>query len=285
MELHITSGEGVGAHLVQSGVASDVLVWRDVLYDGPTRSPGWPDDAALRERAAFLEAHTGGGLSREVIVETLRREYATLAAASEGVVLWFDACLFDLSMLCHILACLSRRGMTDADLICVEEFPGVVPFHGLGQLTAAQLVSTAEGCRPVTAEQFACACRVDRALARRDLEAGAELARDPAAPLPGIAAAMGRWLQEHPNAQTGRGRLEQLALDAVLAGRRTFADIYAFAVAGDDPPQFWGDTSLAAKLNDLARRRPPLVRIEGPGAFLPQWREGPDRDAFRIYPT
>jgi hypothetical protein len=47
--------------------------------------------------------------------------------------------------------------------------------------------------------------------------------------------------------------------------------IFKFVAAADVPPQFWGDITLWAKINALAEREPPLVRIDGPMDRLPQW--------------
>jgi len=60
--LHITSGDIAGDSLRKSGIAGEVFVWHDILYDGP-KNPGWPDEAALHARAQFLEDATGGGLT------------------------------------------------------------------------------------------------------------------------------------------------------------------------------------------------------------------------------
>lgn len=38
-------------------------------------------------------------------------------------------------------------------MICIDAFPGVTSFYGLGQLTPAQLASLSPDRQPVTAEQ------------------------------------------------------------------------------------------------------------------------------------
>jgi hypothetical protein len=283
--LHITSGDSAGVSLENSGVSGEVFVWRDILYDGP-RMPGWPDEKTLRARADFLEETTGGGLTKAHILATLQAQYEKLEAAKlyDKIVLWFDACLFDQSMLSHILACMRSRGMEEAELICVDAFPGIVPFNGLGQLTPQQLASVYDRRRVVTKDQFLFAEHVDTAFALQHYDIFEELAIGNDVPLPWIPAAVARWLQEQPDEVTGLGRLEQLALDAVRCGCVAPKEIFAFAATRDTPPQFWGDITLWGKINKLANRRPPLVRIEGPKPFLPQWIEGADLKAFRVYP-
>ncbi len=281
--LHITSGDCAGSRLAESGIPGEVFVWHDILYDGP-RKPGWPDDDTLAARALFLEQATGGGLERSHIRETLEAQYRRLAAApgDKRIVLWFDACLFDQSMLCHILACLHHRRIRRAELLCVDSFPGILPFHGLGQLTPPQMASLYDQSHPVTDDQFRFAEIVDEAFADQDLSFLAELSRWTDAPLPWIPAAVTRWLEERPDPATGLGRLESLAMEAICSGCETPDEIFSTVAAADTPPQFWGDITLWAKINALADRR--LVQIDGPTTRLPQWEGVADLKRFRVSP-
>ena len=81
---------------------------------------------------------------------------------------------------------------------------------------------------------------------------------------------------------TGLGRLESLALEAVQSGCEKPGDIFSAVAAADTPPQYWGDITLWAKINALADRDPPLVRIDGPLPRLPQWAGVADLNRFRI---
>jgi hypothetical protein len=242
------------------------------MYDGP-RCPGWPDEETLNARAVFLEKATAGGLNKRRILETLHHQYRKLmqAAANEHIVLWFDACLFDQSMLAHILTCLFHRGAQGVELLCVNAFPGIEPFHGLGQMQPDQLASVYGNRQPVSNSQFRFAVRVDKAFATQDSGVLTELSQATNAPLPWIPAALARWLQERPDPVTGLGRLEDLTLRAIRAGCMTPSKIFTAVAAADTPPHFWGNITLWAKINALAEREPPLVRIEGPMDRLPQW--------------
>jgi hypothetical protein len=283
--LHMTSGDIAGDSLAKSGIPGEVFVWHDILYDGP-RKPGWPDDDTLEARARFLGESTGEGLSRQSVLETLKAQYAKLktAARYDMVVLWFDACLFDQSMLCHILTCMRVLGMETADLLCIDAFPGIEPYHGLGQLSPDQLASVYDRRQPLKTDQFLFAERVDRAFALQDPVAFKELSGFTDAPLPWVPASVLRWIKEQPDPVTGLSRLEQLALEAIRSGCETSADVFSFVSARETPPQYWGDITLWEKINALADREPPLVRIEGPRARLPQWEGIADLKLFRVYP-
>ena len=283
--LHITNGDAAGALLAECGVGGELLVWRDVLYDG-LRNPGWPTLETLHARAGFIADMTAGGLSPDVVRRSLDQQYARLRAArrAPGIVLWFDACLFDQSMLAHVITCLAHLEISGADLLCVDAFPGISPYNGLGQLTPEQLASVYDQRRPLTAPDFAYAERVDRAFATQDANRLAALAEDDAeaVPLPWVPAAVRRWLAEQPDPATGLGLLETLALDAISEGADSPSAVFRAVAAADTPPQYWGDTTLWAKIYGLARRQSPLVAIDGPTPELPQWEGGRPLAAYRL---
>jgi hypothetical protein len=62
-------------------------------------------------------------------------------------------------------------------------------------------------------------------------------------------------------------------------------DIFNHVSKIDTPPQYWGDITLWAKINGLAEREPPLVRIEVPTERLPKWGGIEEVKRFRIYPV
>ncbi|MBN1755713.1 DUF1835 domain-containing protein [bacterium] len=281
--LHITSGDSAGGSLARAGLPGEVFVWHDIMYEGP-RHPGWPDEDILNARAVFLEEATAGGLDKQLVLETLRNQYRRLAESTtrEHIVLWFDACLFDQSMLAHIMTCLHLKDAVNVELICVDTFPGIVPFNGLGQLRPDQLASLYGRRSAVTEEQFRFAKVVDKAFATQDAALFEKLSEIIKAPLPWVPAAVARWIQEQPDQKGGLGRLESLALTAIREGNETPGSILASVASADTPPQFWGDTTLWAKINGLAGRTPPLVQIQGPADRLPQWESELSLGDFRI---
>jgi len=281
--LHITSGDIAGGNLAKAGLPGEVFVWHDILYDGP-RSPGWPDEDTLNSRSSFLENSTNGGLDRKFVLETLCNQYRKLAEAAihAPIVLWFDACLFDQAMLVHILTCLSHRGARDVELLCVDTFTGIDPYHGLGQLRPEQLASLYGSQNSVTDEQFRYGAVVDKAFATQDISLFTEISEMPEAPLPWVPAAVARWIQEQPDPNSGLGRLEHLAMTAIQGGYETPAEIFKSVASADTPPQFWGDITLWAKINGLADRVPPLLQIHGPADRLPQWESELSLNDFKI---
>ena len=280
--LHITSGDCAGQLLSETEIAGEIFVWHDVLYEGPRKAAGRPDIDILNARADFLSDFTGGGLTTDRVLGTLKHQYEKLVSATnyDNISLWFDACLFDQSMLAHILACLKELDITNVELLCVDEFPGIEPYNGLGELTPEQLASVYDSRTLVTTEQFAYAKIVDQAFAIQDMDAFIELSNQADAPLPWVPAAVTRWLQEQPDSKTGLGRLHTLALAAIKNGNDSPVSIFETVAQTDSKPQYWGDTTLWAKINELADRD--LVQITGPTPKLPQWPGQGDLNEFSI---
>lgn len=287
INLHITSGDCCGKILAESTVLGEVFVWHDVLYEGPRKNGGIPDEKTLLARAAYLEEMTDGGLDRGKVFDTLQKQYQKLvnAAQYEGIVLWFDACLFDMSMLVHILACLKAVRTKNIQLLVVDKFPGIDPFNGLGQLNHKQMASVYDQRIPVTDSQFSYAEKVDLAFAEQDMELFSELAKQKNAPIPWVPATVARWLEEQPDPDFGLGKLQRLALNAIRNGCDSPGQIFQAVAAADNKPQYWGDTTLWTKINALAERHPPLVKIEGPAEKLPQWDCSENIRDFRVYPV
>ena len=281
--LHITSGDCAGDLLSKSNISGDVFVWHDIMYDGP-RNAGWPSEETLKARSEFLEVTTGKGLKKEIILDTFKKQYQKLIDAGNYklIVLWFDACLFDQSMLVHILTCLRHRNIQNVELLCVDTFPGIKPYNGLGQLSIPQIESVYIQRQPVTDSQYAFAKIVDQAFATKNLTLLAKLATDTTAAIKWIPAAASRWLQEQPDPITGLGKLEQLALNAIRKGKDNPVDIFVDVAMNDTPPQFWGDTTLWEKINTLADHTPPFIEIKGPISKLPQWESKLELKDFKI---
>ena len=110
---HITNGESVVMSLRDSGLAGDVLAWRDALHEGPV-----PAGLALEQlsvvRAGFL---TQAGLSvpGEDVAASFRQRDASLKStySHDEIVLWFEHDLYDQLQLLQLLSWFSRECLTN----------------------------------------------------------------------------------------------------------------------------------------------------------------------------
>ncbi len=292
--LHITNGD-CAAVTLRVFADGPVTITADVLHEGP--APRVDGDAWHESRARFL-ASDGDATVEQVRSDLARWDRTILDARDRGdnLVLWFEHDLFDQLLLIRTLDLIgdpeSVAQHQNVSLICIDRFPGVERFIGLGQLDATQLASLYPSRRPVTAEQFALASAawaafrspdprelfelavrltasarasaVRRSVPRRrkadttdDSHAGT--ADDPA--LPFLGDALLRFLAEFPSLENGLSRTETLALTALRAGPLTGGALFDATQKQESRP-FMGDAPFFDVLRGLAAGRVPLLTID-----------------------
>lgn len=252
--LHLTNGESAAESLRRSGVPGRVISWQDVLHEGPVPA-GLTLEGMSDVRARFL-AHWDGESFPAVSASFDERDGALRSA--RHVVLWFEHDLYDQLQLLQILATLSNEPGTAAEMICIDAFPGIVPFYGLGQLTPMQLASLWPKRQPVTAEQHSLGARAWKAFTSPDPGAVLQLLATDLGALPFLGNALRRLLDEYPAPPTGLGRTERQLLQAIARGVRSFAELFAANAAAEEA-SFMGDTTVESRLEALIRARTPLV--------------------------
>jgi hypothetical protein len=266
--LHITNGDCAAATL-REFIRDPVVITADPLFEGP--APRLEGDAWLDTRAGYLASATSG-----TTYDQTRRDLGdpdrAIAGAGERdeVVLWFEHDLFDQLLLIRTLALL-RHQKIPATLICIDRFPGVERFLGLGQLTAIQLATLVDTRREVTGDQYELATTAWAAFREADPTALVEMVRqrnpDTADALPFVRAALKRFLAEYPSTRNGLSHTDQLALDALEDGPLTGGALFRQTQASEERP-FLGDFSFYDGLRRLASAAVPLVTINGPGTGL-----------------
>ncbi|MEH6651728.1 MAG: DUF1835 domain-containing protein [Motiliproteus sp.] len=281
--LHITNGDSAGELLRQSTIDGDILVWRDLIFQGP-RNPGWPSDATLDARAQFLNDFSGGGIGHDAIRQDLQQCYQRLSQADDyqQIVLWFDGCLHDQSVLVHVLSCLPESVIERTELLCIARFSRIEPFDGLGQLSPQQLASCYPQRQSISTAQREYGRQIDSAFADADSVRLQQLANNPQPPLPLLPAAIDRWQQEQPDPKTGFGKLHCLALEAIRQGADSPTKLFHAVASSDTHPQYWGDLTLWHKVNELAEQQPALIKISGPADRLPLTASPAELKSFQL---
>ena len=269
--LHVLNGDAVRVTLERSDVPGTFAVYADVLHEGPVlRLTG---TVAWREvRSRFLSS------SYADYVDVLRR-YEEWDASMEAfgqydeVVLWFEHDLFDQLLLLKHLDWFSRRplGHTRLSLICIGEFPGFEPFHGLGQLDPDQLTSLLSTRQPVTGGQLALGSQAWRAFTAPDPTELDVIAQGEVDELPFVGGALRRFVEEYPARGTGLPRTERAVLDLLAEGPMTPAQVFV-AEQTREERVFMGDTTFWDRVCELAAGPTPLVLLD----IQPNGRALPD---------
>jgi hypothetical protein len=260
--LHVTNGD-VAAELIRlSGVTGEVTVTADVLHEGPAPG-GLPPERWRKVRARYLAE--SGYDDYDSCLARLTRWDRTLEdfRPYDELILWFEHDLFDQLLLIRVLDGFAGRnlGTTELSLISIGELPGVVPFHGLGQLSPPQMASLLECRQRVNEGQKLLARDAWRAFCAPDPGDLGALLRHDLSPLPFLQGALRRHLEEFPSVRNGLSRSQQQALRGLAAGASTFEDLFR-ATQRMEERVFMGDRSFLRLLHELAAPPWPLLRFE-----------------------
>lgn len=260
--LHLTNGDCVAVPLRESAVGGEVSISADVLHEGPAPA-GLSAERWRKVRARYL-AESGYEGYDECLRDLAEWDRKIDEARNyDEVVLWFEHDLFDQLNLIRLLALLSERPLvgTRLSLVCIGEYPGIEPFHGLGQLAPEQLAALFEERVPVSRAQIDLAREAWLAFCSSD-PSGVEalLARDTGA-LPFLAGALRRHLEEFPSTLDGLSRTERQSLAAIADEPLTFSALFR-AVQGMEERVFQGDLSFLRVLRGLAAGPHPLLKLE-----------------------
>ena len=189
----------------------------------------------------------------------------------DEVVLWLEHDLFDQLLLVRHLDWFSRQPMrrTRLSLICIGEFPGFEPFHGLGQLDEVQLASLLGTREPVSTEQLTLGRAAWDAFTAPDptrLDAAANDASQSV--LPFLAGALHRFIEEYPAVGDGLPRTERHILELLADGESSLAELFR-AYQKTEERVFMGDTTFWRRVRELAAGPAPLVWIKGDASEPP----------------
>lgn len=149
-------------------------------------------------------------------------------------------------------------------LICIDRFPGIERFVGLGQLDARQLSTLVERKEPVTNSHFDLAVRAWAAFRAPDPVALVRLARERPDALPFLADALRRLLAEYPSSANGLSTTARHAMEAMEEGPLDGGALFQRTQDREDRP-FMGDRGFFDVIGCLASARTPLVRIDPEG--------------------
>ena len=258
--LHVANGHSLTASIAHAGIPGSLSVWADVLHDGPVPG-GISDDELTQVRAEYL---AGTGASPDDVVAELRgweRAIERLAEFKE-IVLWFEHDLFDQLNLIQLLDRLARKSRRGAHitLISIGSFPGRLSFKGMGELTPEELAPLYETRVPVRDDQYELAQKAWVAFRSPDPRHIEELIAIDTSPLPFLAAALHRHLEEFPSTANGLSRSEHRLLELIAGGqtdiRGTFPQMHVGETAF-----YIGDLSYWDRARELAGTSPPLLEI------------------------
>ena len=239
----ITNGDHAANALAAHFPDAEILIWRDVLIEGPV--PGGIDDEALADiRARHIEQAFGVS---DVRSDFTRRDQALKAIASgDRVELWFETDLHDQLQLIQVLARFAAV-KNPPELWLTQAPPPLL----------SRIDDMAKTLARVTPGQIAEGANLWRAFRAETPEAILHAIAIPGE-LPETRAAFARMFEEYPGASDGLGRIERKALLAIRDGAITPGLAFRHYQQTETLP-FLGDLGFYFRLEQLAAGPSPLL--------------------------
>jgi hypothetical protein len=266
--VHIRCGSDIRERLKEAGFAGDFLEVGDPVCQGPVPRDG--DFIAVRAR--FLS--DSYGVSYADAQARLTRERDGLREAFgkyQRIVLWFEHDSTDQLCLARVLAeAAAQRHLPVMELICIDRFPVITRFIGLGHLSPAALRSLWDERRRVAPALRKLGAAVWDALRDPSPMALHAIAAGGTPELPVMAPALRRHLQELPWNGDGLSLTQRLALEALRAGSRTVSALFRATQLESEPLPFLGDLMFWAVLRDMQRVADPPFAVANEEADWPK---------------
>jgi hypothetical protein len=137
--LHILNGDSTALGFEDTGLKGDILVWREVLSEGPLEENIVSGSFWRRREEWICETFKE---TPENYQQNVLDELTKLSGLYDEINLWFE---FDLHCQVNMLGVMTYfKQKTDLSapaiyLICPADFPGKEDFRGIGELTGEEL--------------------------------------------------------------------------------------------------------------------------------------------------
>lgn len=246
-ELHILNGDYACELWKKCNFQTQSLVWREIYLEGPL--PDTDDLAVFRAaRAEYLSHFTElAGIGAARLGQYLRKlDESVLNLPDESeLMLWFDRCIFDQTLIMRILYLLARRKTMPGNvfLYCCDGYC----------LTDNDFKNGYAGRIQLLPHDLRTAGKAWLLFLRKDADGLLKLAREEDFErLTGMKKALIRCADEMPD-QNGLTRTQRQIMQLVAAGRHSFPEIFKGLDAFEEYP-FLGDTACRRQLEVLVRK-------------------------------
>lgn len=257
--LHITNGDNAAGIIKASPVKGDILPWRDTMHDGP-----FPEGLSL-EKASALRAEY---LSREGLNEDevrrgfeLRDAHLKGAGKYEEIILWYEHDLLDQLQILQLLHWFNsvEKATTKLSMVCINQFNGITPFRGLGQLTPEQITTLHPERKTISNEQLTLAAKGWAAFRNPNPQILAAFINSDLSALPFLKKALKRHLEEYPSLQNGLNKTQNKILNFINEGAKDPVENFKACLISETV-FFQGDWSHFNEISRLCNGAKPIVK-------------------------
>jgi hypothetical protein len=239
----ITNGDHAANALAAHFPDAGILIWRDVLIEGPV--PGGIGDEALADiRARHIEEAFG---VNDVRADFSRRNESFKGIGSfDQVELWFETDLHDQLQIVELLARFAKQPPKSRPLLALAAPP-----------LSSHVEAASNSMRMITDADYEAGSAMWQAFRASTPEGILAHARTSGA-LPEVRASFDRLIEEFPSPRDGLGRIERAALKAIRDGAITPGLAFRHYQQTEALP-FLGDLGFFYRLEELAGVSTPLI--------------------------
>lgn len=264
--LNITNGDGAGNLLKVSDIQGEVLPWQDTMQSGP-----FPSGLSLEEHSKLrAQFFSGPNMPLSEVEKDFQARDEKLKSFKhfDEVILWFEHDVLDQLQILQILNFFAAQELesTKLSLICINQFEGIEPFRGLGQLTPEQIATLLPLKSEVTPLQLQTAQSGWQAFCSSDPTDLEKLIHSDISSLPFLKAALKRHLEEFPSIKNGLNKTQNKILELVSQGvTKPGQNFHEFM--NSETVFFMGDWTHFREISRLCNGEQPLLNCEPNGKF------------------
>ncbi|MFA6277735.1 MAG: DUF1835 domain-containing protein [Pedobacter sp.] len=219
--LHILNGDATLFVFKQTKIEGDILVWREILADGPVSKTN------LWELRSDWISKTFGenpaNYQQKVITEAEKLNHLD---KYDEVTLWFEYDLTCQINLIYILSAINYRKDNSISLICPETIEGMPNFRGLGELNPMQLKKLISQKVKLQKADLELANKAWDLYIENDVEQIKDFLTQDFRNLPLLKKALKAHLLRFPNPSTQLNHIEELLLILSNSGISSKAELY-----------------------------------------------------------
>lgn len=258
--IHIVNGDVVGNKIRH--IEGEIIVWRE-MYDFGPLSLEWTKEEQLKRRAAFFEQRLE--IPAKLFISNCVKQNNLLSNIStkEEVVLWFEHDRYDQTMLMYLLTELSSLGIKNLSMVSINQYSGIHPFHGLGQLSSEQLIALVDDKKELSNDEIHEAISGWIAYKSKEEEDYKKWIQNTSHFLPFLLPFFQGHKSYFPSLKTGLNEVEYLSLSLINNGICQFYELFN-EVTKKRVNDGLSDLHLAAILKELMKGKNPLITSNRP---------------------
>ncbi len=265
--LHITNGDGAVELIKASSVEGNVLSWRDTMHGG-SFPEGLTLDEVSKVRASYF---AGDDLDYDKVLNDFLERNKRLKEADQfdQIILWYEHDLLDQLQILQLLDWFHSTNIErhKLSIICIDRFPGIDNFRGLGQLNSGQIASLLKTATPIINEQLELAKEGWAAFRNANPNKLLDFLKQDLDALPFLKEALYRHLQEYPWTSDGLKRSERQLLQ--LIGNKVSSPSELFQQSMNlESVFFMGDWNVFSHLTTLNHTQTPLITTQTGVPFI-----------------